>query len=254
MAPSWYFATPDEQQVGPVPQEQLFGLIRAGKVRPDTLVWTEGQDEWLPAAEVPLFRHTFAGRDPSLQSVPFADVGGGTATATAPPPPGTLDYRTPPASIAYGGLLLRLAAYVVDALIIMGPLLGLSMLFFPEPDPDLIDGWVGEVMGVIAVLIFMGYAVKMESSSWQATIGKRLVGLIVVDTNLRPLTVKQALARNLVRVGLGVLPTISGLVGIVSFFMILITREKLTVWDRAAGTRVVLGKQPDPAATAALEP
>lgn len=48
--PQWYYAVHGEQQ-GPVPQSQLLGLIRAGKVSASDHVFREGNAEWTLAGE-----------------------------------------------------------------------------------------------------------------------------------------------------------------------------------------------------------
>jgi len=56
MADEWFYAQ-DGQRQGPVTQEQLIGLIRAGSIRPQDLVWTEGMPQWEPVAQIaPLAR------------------------------------------------------------------------------------------------------------------------------------------------------------------------------------------------------
>lgn len=52
--PAWYFEQNDTPQ-GPIPQAALPGFIAAGRISPDTLVWSAGMADWLPAREVPLF-------------------------------------------------------------------------------------------------------------------------------------------------------------------------------------------------------
>jgi hypothetical protein len=49
---SWYFASQGQQQ-GPLPEAQLRELIAAGKVTPETLVWTEGMANWQKASDIP---------------------------------------------------------------------------------------------------------------------------------------------------------------------------------------------------------
>jgi hypothetical protein len=49
---SWFFASQGQQQ-GPVSEAQLRDLIAAGKVTPETLVWTEGMANWLKAGDIP---------------------------------------------------------------------------------------------------------------------------------------------------------------------------------------------------------
>ena len=51
----WYYAR-DGERFGPVPQSELQRLLEAGDVSPDEFVWTQGMEQWLPAAEVEEFR------------------------------------------------------------------------------------------------------------------------------------------------------------------------------------------------------
>lgn len=44
----WYYASQDNQQVGPVAGEQLVELFERGVITRETLVWREGLDNWLP--------------------------------------------------------------------------------------------------------------------------------------------------------------------------------------------------------------
>ena len=48
---NWYYAE-GGKQVGPVEESALDGLINAGIVRDDTLVWHEGMVSWQPHAAV----------------------------------------------------------------------------------------------------------------------------------------------------------------------------------------------------------
>lgn len=42
----WYYAGPQQQRQGPVPTDQLRGLLAQGEVDVDTLVWREGMPTW----------------------------------------------------------------------------------------------------------------------------------------------------------------------------------------------------------------
>jgi hypothetical protein len=48
----WYYADGDEER-GPVTESQIRSLIGSGAITRDELVWKEGMDDWVPAAEVP---------------------------------------------------------------------------------------------------------------------------------------------------------------------------------------------------------
>lgn len=49
---AWYYLTPQNAQVGPVPQSELHRLIAAGTVGPQTLVWSDNLSEWTPAGRI----------------------------------------------------------------------------------------------------------------------------------------------------------------------------------------------------------
>jgi hypothetical protein len=49
---SWFFAAQGQQQ-GPIPELQFRGLIAAGTVTADTLVWSEGMTGWQKAGDIP---------------------------------------------------------------------------------------------------------------------------------------------------------------------------------------------------------
>jgi hypothetical protein len=94
----WFYAEGD-QRLGPVPGSTLKSLAQSGKVTPETLVWTNGAADWVPARSV-------KGLFPNL-------------SAAAPPPP-------PPASEA-GGMLAYAPAGMIDGSIPPAP-------FQPPPD------------------------------------------------------------------------------------------------------------------------
>ena len=50
----WHYHRGDES-VGPVSQSTLHRLLTSGELDPSVLVWTEGQDEWLPASRFRVF-------------------------------------------------------------------------------------------------------------------------------------------------------------------------------------------------------
>lgn len=49
----WFYAD-GEERVGPVTEAELVRLVSIGTVERDTLVWTEGMNDWKPAKQVPL--------------------------------------------------------------------------------------------------------------------------------------------------------------------------------------------------------
>src|SRR6516162_9401737 len=62
---NWYYVS-GGQQAGPVDDAQMEGLVRAGQVRPDSLVWHEGMPNWLPYGQVAPALQAPAGGPPSV--------------------------------------------------------------------------------------------------------------------------------------------------------------------------------------------
>jgi uncharacterized RDD family membrane protein YckC len=76
------------------------------------------------------------------------------------------------------------------------------------------------------------YAAGLESSPWQGTIGKQMMGLIVTDAQGRRLSLLRATGRHAAKY-LSALPVFLG------FMAALFNPQRLTWHDRLAGTRVV---------------
>ena len=51
-APGWWYVRED-RECGPVSLAELRSFVASGEVRPETLVWTEGWEQWGPAQQVP---------------------------------------------------------------------------------------------------------------------------------------------------------------------------------------------------------
>jgi len=76
MSTQWYYAV-EGTSVGPVDQVEFDGLVAAGTIRRETLVWQEGMDDWLPYGRVSM---------PAMQAPPTApppSLNGGTNPARA---------------------------------------------------------------------------------------------------------------------------------------------------------------------------
>ncbi len=51
----WYYSLGGQEQ-GPVPMSRLVQMIQLGQLEPDSLVWTEGMEQWTPWQSVPALR------------------------------------------------------------------------------------------------------------------------------------------------------------------------------------------------------
>jgi uncharacterized RDD family membrane protein YckC len=99
----------------------------------------------------------------------------------------------------------RIAAYFVDYFVFIVPLLGLLSLcglalWSFGITPSLDNPWVnqGVVILVLTLPIVLYFALS-ESSRWQATFGKRLMKMAVVDTSEERATFKQTAIRAVVK-------------------------------------------------------
>lgn len=204
----WYYAR-GEEQVGPVDETQLKQLIDEGSLYPDDLVWRDGMPEWVEAREVPQL------------------YGNQTAYAPeqTPPPPEPVAAAPQLHDPTYAGFWKRFVAFVIDAILIAvaAGIVGLSI------DVEF-DPW--ESQSAVQVVVLWLYFALMESSKWQATVGKMALGLRVTDTAGRRLTFGRASGRLFAKY-------ISGAIAMIGFIMAAFTEKKQALHDMIAGTLVV---------------
>ncbi len=60
----------NNQQVGPMPMQQLAQYVPTGQLTPNTLVWREGMPQWAAASSVPELQQLFARPTPSAPPTP----------------------------------------------------------------------------------------------------------------------------------------------------------------------------------------
>ncbi len=138
--------------------------------------------------------------------------------------------------IKYGGFWLRFMAFWIDAFILssasafIGVTIGLASfaLGFDLKHADLFKLALN-LAGYTGVIL---YEVLMTSSAWQGTVGKRNMGLVVVDKNGSRLSTGRAIARLLGKV-------FSAITFGFGYWMIGLTKYKCGLHDLLAGTRVI---------------
>lgn len=162
-------------------------------------------------------------------------------------PEETLDIQTPE-NVAFGyqvaGLGSRFIATLLDTLlifllevvIILVMALILSAL---GPLGDPLEAWIFALFGLILSIFYWGYYVFFEMLWNGQSPGKRWVGLRVIRTDGTPITLSEALIRNLARL-VDFLPAAYG-VGIITMF---IDKQSRRLGDLAAGTLVVQDRAP----------
>jgi len=158
----------------------------------------------------------------------------------------------------YAGFWIRFGAWVIDSIIIGIPLLILSNVIFalfvnsmeiPEEllmDPASVDtlsdaemlSIIGPMMAAffgtmgICLLISLFYYSLLHSSKWQATIGKKLLGLKVTDKNGNRLSFWRSLGRYVVS------SLLSGIL-LIGFILAAFTEKKQALHDLIVGSLVV---------------
>ena len=101
-----------------------------------------------------------------------------------------------PAGLTTDGLLARrYIARFIDYLLIGLLILGVLRLIGAPSEQFSLTGLA------VMLILWIGYGSVLESSPWQATLGKRLIGLRVYDLQAGRLTPFRAVGRNLVKDG-----------------------------------------------------
>lgn len=254
-ADRWFYIDSAGTQFGPATAADLREALRLGRASESCLAWREGLADWQPisalARELGLV--PTAPPPPPRSEVPPTPPAAAHAATPAWGAPADADanpYRAPESTqseainstdIAYAGFVRRFAAYVIDGIIVsvLAAAVTLPMAslqsFSPNADPADIFRTVLAVQGprsLLQLAIMMLYFTLQESSSAQATLGKRALGIKVTDLQGRRLSFAHALGR-------WVAATLSYLTLYIGFFMAGFTQRKQALHDLVAGTLVV---------------
>ena len=153
----------------------------------------------------------------------------------------------------YAGFWLRVAAALIDGIILAIPVVFVWILLFASAMPLLAHAREMNNPGLIIMailprlvlvlvlflLVSWLYWAAMESSLWQATIGKRAVGVYVTDLAGNRVTFGRASGRFFAGRGLGAIPSIGGLYFLVSCIMAGVTERKQALHDMIASCLVM---------------
>jgi uncharacterized RDD family membrane protein YckC len=164
-------------------------------------------------------------------------------TLTAPSPDRTPPPKPPVAgrSVVYAGLWLRLVAYLIDSVVlavpaallltIVGPSLGVRVPLPLVPrDPATLHGLYQ--LDFILLGVAWLYFALLESSPWQATLGKRMLGLVVTDLDGKRISFTRASMRFFGKL-------ISSMTLLIGYFMVGFTRRKQALHDILASCLVI---------------
>jgi RsiW-degrading membrane proteinase PrsW (M82 family) len=108
-APQWFYAGTGGR-VGPIESTAFLGLVRAGTVKADTLVWRRGMAQWAPARDVLTSRFKSAGTSTVGAGEILGNLGAAISDAADLPTIGDVPLR----SVLVGGLRQAASFQAVD--------------------------------------------------------------------------------------------------------------------------------------------
>jgi uncharacterized RDD family membrane protein YckC len=182
--------------------------------------------------------------DPSVSSAPIVNAAA-TPVYTAP---SQQTWQAPVAqsTVGYAGFWLRFVAIIIDGILLyfvekllflpFGLGMGMRGIFHgrhPQNINDFIP-YIGLLIrvAIISSIIQWLYFSIMESSSWQATLGKKALGLTVTDLEGRRISFGRATGRYFAKI-------ISKLTLLIGYIMAGFTQKKQALHDMIAGTLVL---------------
>jgi len=225
------------QKYGPIDLRTFVDRLRAGQVSTDDYVWDDELDDW-----VSIRRYESLLDDPPEA---FGEVDPDDPRLVAS------EAREDPAEVPAAGFALRAVAFIIDSFVLLVPMLIWTSVFesivgseLPTLNEMLAaivesrDAEYDAMMSVtlkhaLGTFIIQGiYHALMESSSWQATLGKRMLGIRVTDERGERITFARATARHCARL----LCQFTLLIG---YLMVMLTARSQGLHDKVAGTLVV---------------
>lgn len=165
----WYYLAGDKH-LGPVTREFLQKSLNDGSLDGSTFVWREGLSTWVKADACTFLTS-------GLKQTPVI------------PPPAVLEHQekaqaSPPvnshppvvdAAVPYAGLHWRLLAGLIDCVVMILPVwLGLIVL-------QAVLGANEPLEWLCIILVWWCYYAVLHASSWQATVGMKLLKLRITD-------------------------------------------------------------------------
>ncbi len=168
---------------------------------------------------------------------------GGTVYA----PPAQAGWQAPAArpAVAYAGFWLRFVAFIIDQLLLyfvcmilflpFAASMGMrSVMMGRPPDVQALFPMIHAMLrlALLRLVIHWLYYSLLESSAWQATLGKKALGLEVTDLDGNRISFGRATGRFFAKI-------ISSLILFIGYIMAGFTEKKQALHDILAGTLVI---------------
>lgn len=263
-----YYYSANDQQQGPVSEDELVGLIKRGAVRGSTLIWKEGMPEWAALSEsaphliasagassgsglslaTPVAAASSASGEQAVcavsgrlmakaEMVRFGDV------FVAPEHRDTYLQRlregaTDTTALRYASVGTRFGAVVVDNIIMyvvqtaVNVVLMGSMGAVADPTNPTAGLGAGFFLSIVANLLIGALYEGLMVGKTGSTLGKKALGIKVVRPDGSPVSMGQAFGRHFARIP-------SGMILMIGYLMAFWDDERRSLHDRMAGTRVI---------------
>ena len=134
-------------------------------------------------------------------------------------------------STKYGGFWIRVLANLIDGIVLLIPKLLISFLLEAASHAEN-EVSLNITVFIWTLLFYWVYYAGLQSSAWQATVGKKAVGLKVIDENGNRISFGRATGRHFASY-------ISTVIFCIGYMMVGWTSKKQGLHDMIAGTLVV---------------
>jgi uncharacterized RDD family membrane protein YckC len=215
----WYYVR-GGTRAGPLSMDAVRGLIASGQLSADDMVWSDGMRDWQPAGNV----STFFSQEPQIAQPVWPQQPYAAS-------PGILNYHTPNRRVEYAGFWLRFCAAVVDGMIVGLANAAISSLI--RMGAMSLD--FEPVVDLLSIVVDWLYFALQESSTAQATLGKRMCRIKVTNLAGEPISFGRATGRYFGKY-------VSAIILGIGYFMAGFTQRKQALHDMMAGCLVVRKK------------
>lgn len=200
----WYYAD-GQNQVGPIAEADFVQLFHSGRLSPQTMVWTEGYPNWVPAAQVPNLTPSHG----------IVAAGASQAHAVRP-------------WVRYWARILDLTLFNVAINFVLSAMAGHYIVATP----------VGMFLSFLITALYIP-AEALFLSYWGTTPGKALLRIRITPPSGQMLNYSDAIARS-ARVWVRGLALGVPFISLITCYLCYktLTQEGITHWDRACGTSI----------------
>jgi uncharacterized RDD family membrane protein YckC len=229
--------------IGPFTREQVAEKLQKGEVTMSSLAFIEGLSQWTPLRDV--LARVDASAPPSRSAPTSVPAAPAPAPLTSAPAYSYAATMAPPPHLVYAGFWLRFAAIFIDGLV-LSPLVIIYLVLVSILSADAQNnganmqesiGRLVLALGILVYILLMNvvvwlYFALFESRRWQATLGKKAMGLRVTGLDGSKIGFGRATGRYFGKI-------ISHLILYIGFMMAGFTERKQALHDMIAGTLVV---------------